>query len=289
MVNTRFRCLVLSALLTASVGCTTGSLKSNGGSTGSAQFKLEVIPKIGRSEVTQYHSRAVSRIYKENTLHKKSKGDLDFQVKTTIKTVDPMANRIQMAVQSQNKSGEGELHEYAIPEIGEVLELTINEHAEVLKAGDYPSDSIFYLPTIALPKREVEVGDSWEIKVKWVTETQKIPLRMELVSIFKELRKCDGEPCALIELDGEVRLDATKQDDLDLKSQMRGYLYFSLQTGSVIWSHIRSDQEFKVGHILNKFKSCLVSYVIDPEKRAMNKRINPFCEPEEELTSAVIP
>jgi hypothetical protein len=252
-------------------------------------IKLSVVPKVGRTEVTQYHSRAVSRVYKDSVLHKKSKDDLDFQVKTIIDSVDPMAKKIFMTVSSQNKSGEGDLHDFAIPEIGESLKLVVNDKAEILEAGQYPKDSIFYLPTIALPKDKVQIGDSWQIVVAWVTEKQKIPLKMELVSILKEIRPCDKDHCALIELDGEVALNAAKQSDLELKSIIRGFLYFSLEKGTVVWSHIRSDQEFRAADIENKFKSCLVSYVTAPETLSLTKKVNPFCDPESELTASVIP
>jgi len=270
------------------LGCVGPGPKSTGYTPGQA-VKLRLVPSLYYEETTQYHSRAVNRIFQGGTLQKKSNDDLDFQVKTTITKVDPIERRIALRVESLSKSGDGDLREFAIPEIGERLELILSDRAEVIQAGEYPKDSIFYLPTISLPKGEVSIGDSWVLNSTWVTAQQNIPLKMEMVSILKKIEPCDKEHCALVEIDGEVTLKEPHPKELGLQSRIRGYLQFSLESGSVVWSFVQSNQTFTVGSIVNKYESCLVSYVTKPRRPNLAAKVSPYCDPEKPIEASVIP
>lgn len=251
--------------------------------------KIALLPEIGREERTQFHSRAVNRIYKDGRLLKKVEDVLDFEVESEVISVDPMADKIEVRIETMNKSGSGDLQEFAFPEPGQELKLVINSRTEVLKAGDYPKDSIFYVPALPLPKNKVEIGDSWTMDAAWVTSTQKFPLKMGVVGILKEFRKCEGTQCALIEISGDVQLNGIKDPQLKLKSELRGHMLFSLSRGTVIWSHIRSDQVFHIGNVRNELNSCLSSYIKKPKVSELMKQVSPFCGPETDLLMESIP
>lgn len=285
----RVFCNSLIFLSIFQISCVSGVLKTKTPLDLTKPIRLQLVPELNHTEVTQYHSRAINRIYKSGVLQKKDADDLDFKVQTTIKKIEPMQNRFHVALESKDKSGDGDLHEFAIPEINEKLTLILNRYGEVLDSGEYPSTSIFSLPTVSLPKEAVKIGDSWKLDAKWVTDKQKIPLKIELVSIFKEVRPCEQDDCALIELSGEVQINGPKPEGLDLHSEMRGYLLFSIDKGTVLWSHLRSDQEFQVGDIVNRFKSCLVSYLVEPKYKSISMKVNPYCQSEAELSTDVIP
>ena len=251
--------------------------------------KLALVPEIGREERTQFHSRAVNRIYKDGRLLKKVEDVLDFQIESEVLEVDPMADRIEYRVRSRNKKGDGDLREFAFPEPGEKLKIVMNSRTEVMEAGKYPKDSIFYVPTLPLPKYKVEKGDSWKMNAEWVTNTQKFPLKMEVVGILKEYRKCENSHCAIIEISGEVELNGVKDPQLKLDSEIKGYMVFSLARGSVIWSHVRSDQTFYIGNIRNVMNSCLTSYIKEPEVKLLLDQTVPYCGPEDEIDWDSIP
>jgi hypothetical protein len=252
-------------------------------------YVLELKPESGRAEKTQYHSRAVNRIFKGEILRKKEGEDLDFLVQTQIEKLGPAADEFTLRVKTLQKAGPGDLRDFAMPEIGEDLRLRLTSRAEVREAGSYARESLFFLPTISLPKEPVKIGDSWVLLANWVTFKQRIPLKMELVTIFKEIRDCDGEPCALFELSGEVKLNDSAPTELGLQSQIQGFLLFSLKTTSVVWSHVRSDQVFFVVDVKNNYRSCFMSYVTEPARPNLSSKVNPFCDPEGEVGLKDVP
>ncbi len=251
--------------------------------------RLRIVPKIGETDKTQYHSRSVTRLYQKGILMKKVSEDLDFQVISTITGVDVPKNEISFKVKSVEKHGKGELHEFAVPEPDEILHLVLNDRFEVVSAKDKPKNSIFYVPTMSVPNDLVSVGDSWLQNAKWTSLNNEVPLKMELVSILKKYIPCGIEHCAVIEVSGEVTLDMAPTKEMSFTSDLRGFLLFSVERGTTIWSSVRSDQQLGAGDVQTKMNSCLTSYTLEPVFEGLKNFATPFCRPEGEIHYDEIP
>lgn len=242
--------------------------------------KLIIKPNADADEFSQYHSRGTSYSYKEGLLQKKRDELLDFKVKTKLLTVRPALNPDETAiiyeVTTYDKNGEGNLNDYAFPEVGQKLTLSINNTGDVLDVKDVAQDSVFYVPPISLPKRPVVIGDTWLMKKQWSTEGESIPLEVELVTIFKDHKKCNKEDCAILEISGDVKVKGMDKT-VTLDSNISGLALFSITSGRVLWSHIQSGQVFTANDSKSDLNSCLVSYLLNMDWSDFYSDLIPFC------------
>jgi hypothetical protein len=197
--------------------------------------------------------------------------------------------KIVYQVETTAKTGTGDLHDFAVPELGEKLEVVIDEYAQVYKAGDYPKDSVFYLPPVSLPKDAVTIGDTWVFKGQWITLTNRVPLEIETVSILTDVIPCERGLCAVIELSGEVKIFGVDLKEFNLSSRVRGVLIFSIDLGAIVWSHVISEQSLISQGIRAESKSCLASTLLKPEWKKLREQAQPFCKAESEFKDIIVP
>ncbi len=239
----------------------------------------------GKTYEARYYSSSRILTYSESQLIKDRTEAVDFTVKSEIKSFDPAAETIGFTTTTIKKDGVVPLHDLAFPEKGEVIEYLIKSTGEVLKAGDFPSQSIFFVPAMPIPKQKVQVGDTWPMEFVWASAREGIPLKLEVIGILKEVKSCNnGHTCADVEISGHVNL-LINPDAANAKfvSRIWGRMLFDLDRGDVTWSQTRSREEMttKTDRVL--VSSCMVSET----KSEKGFRTKVECEPREEAVTQV--
>ena len=136
------------------------------------------------------------------------------------------------------------------------------------------------MPPISLPLHKVKVGDTWPMKRIWLTAKTGIPIQIDLVTVFKNLLKCGKDDlCADLELSGKISLPTADQAKLNILSDMRGRVLFSMKTGAVAWSSVRSTEEISVGGKTQVVQSCTNTALIEPLEHKIVDASNLKCEP----------
>ena len=254
--------------------------------------RLELKPEVGFGDLTDYRSRTITKTFTDGQISRKQSAGVDFTVETKVTHVDPVNKIGTYQLTTIEKEGSTDLSDFAMPELGETFEYVISSEGQVLRAGNMPIGTLYYVPPISLPKEEVRVGDSWPLTADWVSLKSNIPLRMELVSILKNFRSC-GEvgTCAEIEVSGDVVISGmqshvltsrTKNEQdpkLRFRSEIHGRLLLSLKKGSVLYSIMRSNESLSGEKDSVQISSCLLSFVTKPESDKVLVREATECNP----------
>jgi hypothetical protein len=260
--------------------------------------ELALKPQVGTGDLSKYRSRTVTKTYTGGEIVRKISESLDFSVQTKVTSVQPDLGRAVYQLATQEKEGYADLSDFAMPEPGESLDITLNTQGKVLKAGEMPPGSIYFVPPVSLPGESVKVGDTWPMTAEWISLKSGIPLRMEIVSIFKAMRDCGASGrCAEIEISGDVSIvgapnntvasrEVVKKKVEDLKmrfrSELKGRLLFSLDKGLVLYSVVRSDENLSGDKDSVQIASCMLSYVHEPADWRIAGALD-VCDPAAEL------
>lgn len=262
------------------IQCSTMRQSSSGGGSGKA-VRIELKGTPDTESDTRYFSSSRILTYTESTQLVRDKTEaVDFTVNTKVKFYDPKTSILKFKVKTIRKDGQVDLHDLAFPELKEEIDYIVaGRTAQVIQAGSYNPEGLFYIPSVPIPKEPVQVGDTWTMQHTWASATESIPLTLDIVGILKNIVSCEGgKTCADIEISGGVELmhTATKKDS-GFKSKLWGRMLFSLDRGDVIWSEIRSIEEMNVVKERTVVSSCMVSET----KLAKNYRIKFECDPKE--------
>ena len=245
---------------------------------GALRLELKALP--GRVEKMKYHSHTRISNYEEGQIVRQKEESVDFQIQTEHPQKSAIKeNLIPLVITTIQKDGLMSLHDLAFPEEGEVLEIFLNKRAHVIRAGDFPSNSVFYIPPVPLPKEPVSVGDTWRMKSSWVNYKSGTPLAIDLVAIFKNIYSCGKQRCADIEISGSVYVTGALAERVQFRSQIGGRLLFSIEQGTIVWSHVQSQEEALTPNGQVKVRSCLFSQLIEPTSESLPLK-DPFtCDP----------
>jgi hypothetical protein len=263
-----------SALLMSA--CASGNMKSNGplppGAKGEMQkvqmdgpvtLRLKAIPKT--SETVDYYHVSASRAFEGKELRHEKTETLTFTALAETLKADATENgKFTQAITVLKKDGTIGLHDFAMPELGERLEIVSDSRGKILKAGDWPSNSIFYVSPVSLPEGPVEVGDTWTMQSSWLSLQDLVPYELDMVSILKGFVKCGNDTCADIEVNGNVAMQGALQQTLVFRSEWRGRLLFAMNAGTVAWSRVNSDELFAYDKVYRTVGSCLEAALREP-------------------------
>lgn len=238
---------------------------STGGAGGAARLEGPVTIEFkgipGQTVETRYFSHARILSYGDRQLLRDRSESVDFTVSTHFADYDAKNKLLRFEARTVRKDGTVPLHDFAFPELNEVIGYEVRSTGEVLKAGSFPSQSLFFVPSLPIPDKPVSVGDTWGMEHTWTSAKDGIPLRLEVVGILKNIVKCDGgKHCADIEISGHVSLlkePTAKGARFD--SRVWGRMLFSLERGDVVWSEMRSQEEMGVQADRMVVSSCMVS------------------------------
>ena len=244
---------------------------------------LRLKAELGRTEKVSYTHRASSNSYEDNQLRHKKEESLDFISQAeTLKAETPDANGVAKFTQSLSvlkKDGNADLHDFAMPDLGEKLEVTADSTGKIFKSGDYPSNSIFYVAPMSLPERPVSIGDTWTMQASWLSLDDMVPYQLDMVSILKGFWACGDDTCAEIEISGLVTFQGELAKTLQFHSQWQGRTYFAMKAGTVIWSRVDSEERLVAEKVRRDVFSCLEAVLIEPTASALHGLKGARCAP----------
>jgi hypothetical protein len=244
---------------------------------------IQMISKVGTKEVTKIYYHSERRVFSEKKIRDEKLEIVEFTTLTTTQKENSDGTFV-FHVETIEKDGPVELHDLAYPELNEVIDMEMTKQGKVLKAGRFRKDSIFFVPPLPLPEEKVNVGDTWIMSSHWKSAHNGIPLRLEILTIFKKAHRCfENDICAELELDGEVFLPPGMLQGGHLVSQLKGKMLFSQKKGSLLWFEVRSTETLLMEKSVTKVRSCMVSNLEEPVHWIWKKDYQPFCLPEEPL------
>lgn len=228
---------------------------------------------VGRTEVVQYTHKSDSNAYEEGQLRHHKEESLDFTSQAETLQVEPAdASGVQRFTQMLSvlkKDGNADLHDFAMPDLGEKLEVTADSTGHIFKSGDYPPNSIFYVPPMSLPAKPVSIGDTWTMEASWLSLEEMVPYQLQMVSILKGFWKCGTDTCAEIEISGDVDFQGELAKAMQFNSTWHGRIFFAMDAGTVVWSRTDSDERLIADKVRRDVDSCLEAVLIQPASEAL--------------------
>ena len=271
--------LVGFALVTIAVsGCASKSPKSAEPLPPGAKGELATVKMKGPVELrmkaeaksvetVEYYHVSASRAFEGKELRHEKTDTLTFTAQA--ETTKAENNRFSQTVTVLKKEGTIGLHDFAMPELGERLDLVSDSRGKILKAGDWPTNSIFFVSPVSLPENPVEVGDTWTMQSSWLSLQDMVPYELDMVSILKGFVTCGEDTCADIEVNGNVTMQGALQKTLVFRSEWRGRLLFAVNAGTVTWSRVNSDELFAYDKVYRTVGSCLEAALREPGKASV--------------------
>lgn len=240
------------------VGCATAGSHVPGVKSVTLEFK----GRDGESVDTRYYSNSRLYTYENGQLVRDRTEAVDFTVNSRVIHEDSTKHIVHFISRTTRKDGTAvDLHDLAFPELNEQIDYVIRGNGEVLQAGHYPPQSLYFVPSLPIPDHPVSVGDTWTMSHAWISGKDGVPLRLDVVAILKDIVSCEGDKvCGDVEISGHVMLMATPNaPDARFVSRMWGRMLFSTARGDVIWSDVRSHEEMGTPDELLKVDSCMLS------------------------------
>jgi hypothetical protein len=230
-------------------------------------LSLKLISEKGRQELTVNCSESVSESYVQDQIREKKIESLDFRVQTTTTDVKAGAKGeeiLKQTVVTIEKDGDGLLHDYAYPEPGENLELEFTSNGKVLKAGAYPKESVFFLPAVPLPEKNIQVGDVWSNTNTWKSEVNGMPLKVNMISKFVGPKACGKATCAEVEVSGVLHMPDKLEKETGFTHSIKGRYLFEPRQGLLVWSEFLSNEQLRGKGVRAVLHSTLRSELTEP-------------------------
>ena len=224
---------------------------------------LKLSAEKGRNEETVNCSMAVTESYVKDEIREKKIDSLDFRVRTTTSEVSSDGKIRQLMVTTE-KEGDGLLHDYAYPELGEIIEMEYLPDGTVLRAGRFPKDSVFYLPAVPLPKKSIQPGDTWSNTDSWKSDVNGMKLKVNMQSKFLGPKICGQAMCAEVEVSGNVQMPEPYQKKTGFTHTIKGRYLFEPKRGLLVWSEFVSDELLQGKEVRAVLHSTLRSELVQP-------------------------
>jgi hypothetical protein len=230
----------------------------------SGPVTLRLKGEAGRVEKSQYTYHSLSESFEDGVLRTQKDESAEFLAQTETLGIDAAHDGIQQSVVTSNKVGGLNLSDFAMPEVGERLDMVTSGVGKILQVRGHQANTLYYVPTISLPDDAVEIGDTWTFETSWLTPNQ-VPLHMEMVTILKGYWACGkNDQCADLDMSGEVTIEGDPTHNLGFQSHWTGRLLFARQQGSVIWSRVNSEETWQTDNVARNVRSCLETSMIQP-------------------------
>lgn len=223
----------------------------------STPVDLALKAQAGRIEKVRYAHRLISQAIDQGQINQETEDGLNFTAET--KTTAADESSMSQTVRVLEKSGKEKLQDFAMPELGETLQMLMTRKGKVLKAGSWPANSIYYVPPVSMPDEPVQVGDTWTMQSTWISQGDQIPYHLDMLSILKNFVQCGTDVCADIEMSGSVTLTGDIQRVMVFSSDWRGRMLFALGNGTVVWARVNTDEIFVYEKSQRRVRSCLES------------------------------
>lgn len=263
--------LKLSMLLTLLTGCQSlqkpakklWEPKSWKQTSGPELVELKLKNKSA-TELTSYQAKLYQKEFSQTDLVREKQSVVDFKVKTK-KLKKTKKNLLVWELETVKKNGVFPLNSMAFPELNQTIPFTLEENGQVVQAGSYHEDSIFYSPIIVLPENKVKVGETWANNFRWRDSEDSPVYEMHVVSTHKGFVKCGSSKCVEIDVSGSVDILGLDKEKNDFRSSMKGRIYFDPKLGNIVYAHMSSHDEFITESSRTESQSCLSSVLEKPE------------------------
>ena len=240
-----------------------------------APVELRLKATVGRAEKVAYLHRSLTKNLEISEVRNQKEESLEFVSQAQTLKAEP--SRFTQSLQVISKDGKGRMHDFAMPEPGEKLNVTSDSLGKILKAGDYPTNSVFYVSPLSLPQDAVTVGDTWTMQASWLSLEEMVPFQLDMISILKEFWNCGTHRCAEIEIQGDVALQGTLTKTMEFKSGWKGGLIFDIDAGTVLYSRVNSQEEMVADRVRREIHSCLEALLIEPADIKIPRMTQPTC------------
>lgn len=192
--------------------------------------------------------------------------EVEFVSSLTTIEADPQKKIYTYKVETSDKNGTVNLSELAVPEPGEVMDLVLNANAEVLKAGQYPRESMYFVPSVSLPKKAVKIGDTWENEYTWLSASNALPIKLNLTSILKAAYACASQTCLEIEISGQISIPKNIYQNTSFESEILGRMILLSHNASIVWSKVYNRESTQIGNLEVEVQSCLMAKQIESKE-----------------------
>ena len=115
------------------------------------------------------------------------------------------------------------------------------------------------------------------MRASWLSLGEMVPYQLEMVSILKRFSQCGTRRCAEIELSGEVGLQGPIAQMMAFRSLWKGFLVFDIDSGTVLWSRVDSEEQFASGNVRRAVASCLEAALQEPGDIKLAGKTRPAC------------
>jgi hypothetical protein len=250
-------------------------------------IEIRLSAKAGQEELTRYFSHARIHSFEGSQLVHEQDEMVDFKVREKVLKVKEPSGPFTVLTSTIYKDGTADLHDLAFPEKGEEIEFVFGNEGQVLRAGDYPANSVFYVPPIPLPKEPVQVGDTWTMDHAWIGIKNNIPLGVHIIAILKNVYACGADQCADIEISGQVDVIGLNPSNQKFSSRVWGRMLVAVSDSTVLWSETRSRERVAVKDQGTEVWSCLVGNLESPNPWGWS-RLQKTCDPVEKPVDATL-
>ncbi len=274
--------IVSTLLIFTLMGCTTASKKVDGMKVYNLQEPTFIHLKglQGLETLSRIYSKTVIKEKTGDVIKEKEVKEVDFDVSSEVLLVDRGKAHIYFLITTVRKDGDVELADLAMPELNEKLKVTMYPNAEVFEVADKPKTSIYYVPPISLPLHKVKVGSQWAFKRMWLTAKNNVPVQIEMQSKLTNILECaTNDKCADIELQGKVSLPTADPEKIQLTSDIKGRILFSLRTGSIVWSSVYTHEEITFEKKTQIIKTCTTNHLVKPKLPGLTLDDKEKCDP----------
>jgi hypothetical protein len=254
--------------------------------TGEMEFQFA--PSDGRKELIRLQSRTTTRTFTKGQLLHEREELVEFGVRNTVTQVEAGSGLRSVLVETVSKDGPQDLYDLGYPELGESIDYVFNTKGEVRKAGNFPSNSIFFIPPVVLPKRPVAVDETWTMQRDWISLRNGLPMTVDILTIFKNVYACgNNHKCAELEISGEVRVPESLRKKAKIQSMIVGRLLYNMNTGAIVWSDVRNKDVLGVEDDRVESSSCTESVLESPAGERWPWRPKANCDPNRDIPTRV--
>lgn len=177
-----------------------------------------------------------------------------------------------------SKSADMNLHEMAFAELNEKLNVTLKPNGEVVKAGNYPQNSIFYVPSISLPSFPVSTNEPWELKKSWVDPKIQLEFKIHLISHLNQVLSCGTGRCFDIKLEGDIEIPGLK-GKAEVSGKVWGRFILSEELGLIVWSDVHNGEKISISGENVAVETCLESVLLEPKLHILKNKKESHCQP----------
>jgi len=240
-------------------------------------LKLEVRGEEGRKELTHHCSTAVSSYYDRQALRRQKIERVEFKTDTLIGKTDPKTHDLFQLIATVEKDGAIPLHDLAFPEVGEQIDFIFTPTGQVVKAGNAPKGSLFFVAPLPFPEKPVVVGSKWRDVAKWKSLNNSMQFTAVTDSEVTGQKPCGISQCVVVRVTGEVHMPEKVERSNHFKHRLGGtYLYEPLK-GILVWAEFASTESIMSGGDKVEVVSRLRSALEEPKESIPDHAEFPAC------------